>query len=105
MNRRAGLRAFVVAAGAASLIFAGTGIATAAPVAPTGFLSCMKKIDSGTTWDLKKWVVVENKCAWTYDVKVVWKAAPDGLCKELSPGETMKSVAPAIASYDGTKTC
>jgi hypothetical protein len=105
VNKRAGFKAFVVAAGAASMILAGTSVATAAPAAPTAFLTCMKVVDSGTSIDLTRWVRVQNKCAWTYTVKVVWKAAPDSTCNTLSPGEKMKSVAPIVASYDGTAIC
>lgn len=106
MNKRAGFRAFATAAAAASLILAGTGVATAQPVGPTAtFLVCMKVVDSGITIDLQKWVRVKNNCAWTYDVKVVWNNAPDGVCKSLSPGKTRYSEAIPSGSYEGTAIC
>lgn len=105
MNKRAGLRAIVTAAGAAFLMLAGTGVATAQEEPSTrAAISCMEVVNSGVT-GLGRWVQVENKCAWTYKVKVVWNNGPDGICKDLPPGYRRYSEAHVISSYAGTHTC
>jgi hypothetical protein len=105
MNMRAGFRALAVASGAAILLIAGSGAASADPVETATAISCVKKIDGGTQDIIYPWARVRNDCAWTYDVKVIWRNGPDGPCRELSPGETMRTISTPGASYQRVDLC
>ncbi|MBT2224696.1 hypothetical protein [Nonomuraea sp. NEAU-A123] len=64
MNIRAGFRALTVASGAALLLIAGSGAASADdPVEAETAISCVKKIDSGKYRLIYPWVRVKNGCA------------------------------------------
>ncbi|MFI7438844.1 hypothetical protein [Nonomuraea indica] len=102
---KAGFKAWAVASGAALLLVAGAGSASAGTSTQTAAADCFKKVDSGRTITGNPWVKVKNECAWTYDVKVVWKYGPDSTCKELSPGETIRSESTPPAKYDRAKIC
>lgn len=105
MNMRAGFRALAVASGAAILLIAGSGAASADPVEAETAISCVKKIESGTYKIIYPWVRVRNDCAWTYDVKIIWNNGPDSPCNEMSPGETMKNISSPGASYQRVDIC
>lgn len=102
---KAGFKAWAVASGTALLLVAGAGSASAGTSTQTAAADCFKKVDSGRTITGNPWVKVKNECAWTYDVKVVWKYGPDSTCKELSPGETIRSESTPPAKYDRAKIC
>ncbi|MFC7592557.1 hypothetical protein ACFQYP_59175 [Nonomuraea antimicrobica] len=102
---RAGLRAWTVAAGAAILLVAASGAASATPVETAAAISCVKKIDSGKERFIYPWVKVKSSCAWTYDVKVIWNNGTDGNCVELAPGKTTKSISTPGASYQRVDHC
>lgn len=105
MNIRAGFRALTVASGAAILLIAGSGAASADAAKAQDAATCVKKIDSGHYRVIYPWVQVKSGCAWTYDVKIIWNNGPDSPCNELSPGETMKNISSPGASYQRVDFC
>lgn len=98
----------MAAVSAAFLLVGGAGAATAettqAQVAAGAWISCVKKIDGGNQ-GIMQFVIVENKCAWTYKVKIVWDYASDSDCENLSPGHWKKDTVSAIATYRGVQIC
>ncbi|MEV0197805.1 hypothetical protein [Nonomuraea sp. NPDC050691] len=100
---RAGFKALAAASGVAVVLVAGAGVAQAQTTRAA--VDCVKKVDGGRTITGRPWVKVKNECAWTYDIKIVWKYGPDSLCRELSPGETLRHESAQSATYDGTRIC
>ncbi|MDF2707987.1 MAG: hypothetical protein K0R62_3639 [Nonomuraea muscovyensis] len=88
----------MAAAGAAFVLVAGTGSASAHTVDGTTQSSCitLRKVDSHE-------VYLTNNCVWTEDVKVVWRLAVDSNRVELSPGERRRFY--SMGFYDGWKYC
>jgi hypothetical protein len=99
---RAGFKVLAVASSAALLLVSGAGSANARTAQSA---NCLEKVDGGRSITGNPWVKVKNNCAWTYDVKVVWRYGPDSTCKALSPGKTRKSTSTPPASYQTTKIC
>jgi hypothetical protein len=98
----------MAAVSAAFLLVGGAGAATAetsqAQVAAGSWISCVKKIDSGKP-GIWQWVIVENQCAWTYNVKIVWDNVPDSECEDLKPGHRMRDTVSIIGTYRGVQIC
>lgn len=99
---RKGLRALALASGAALLLIGGAGQANAHTQAT--WLSCVVKV-GGKNGGLTPVVTVQNKCAWTYTVKVVWDYGADSLCTTLSVGEMYTHTSTPGASYRGVQIC
>ncbi|MFF4771366.1 hypothetical protein [Microtetraspora fusca] len=102
---RAGFKAWAVASGAALLLVAGAGSASAQTARATSWATCVKKVDGGRKITGDPWVKVKSGCAWTYKVKVVWKAGPDSRCFDLAPGKTATSESIPLATYQGVAYC
>ncbi|MFG3442487.1 hypothetical protein ACGF0J_35045 [Nonomuraea sp. NPDC047897] len=100
---RTGLKLCTVASGVALLLASGVSAASAetALAAP----SCVKKTAEGINHLGFHYVRVKNGCSRKYNVKVVWKWAPDK-CGNIGAGKTLEFLAPlTIARYDKLDLC
>ncbi|TDE58143.1 hypothetical protein E1295_05900 [Nonomuraea mesophila] len=66
--------------------------------------SCVEKI-AGKNSLVTPWATVQNNCAFTYDVKVVWNNGPDSSCVELSVREQYTSTSTPGATFDRVAIC
>ncbi|NBE93049.1 hypothetical protein GUY59_07510 [Nonomuraea sp. K271] len=99
-----GFKAFAVASAAALLLMAGTGPAHARSVNVAAMISCVDKI-AGKNAAITPWATVQNNCAFTYKVKVVWNNGADSPCQTLSVREQYTDTSTPGATYDGVRIC
>ncbi|MEV1003806.1 hypothetical protein [Nonomuraea sp. NPDC050202] len=99
---RTSLKALAVTAGAALLLAAGASSVSAQSAQAA---DCIKKVDGGRELTGNVWVKIRNDCAWTYDIKVVWKFSPDSTCKALSPDATRRYESTYAAVFDKVVLC
>lgn len=106
MKTMAGFRAWIAASGAAMLLVTGASSASAQTAEGAAYISCIKKVsEAGGYPGIWRSVTVENRCAWTYDIKLVWNNGRDSPCVELSPEERYRDENNSIASYQGAVHC
>ncbi|MET8861974.1 hypothetical protein ABZW11_03345 [Nonomuraea sp. NPDC004580] len=96
------MKALAVASGTALLLISGaaSGNAQTAQAA-----DCFKVVEKGFTSALEPYVKVKNNCAWNYNIIFVWKNAPDSSCALIKQGQTRRSQAHQLATFDKVKIC
>ncbi|TDC05722.1 hypothetical protein E1267_18640 [Nonomuraea longispora] len=60
---------------------------------------------AGKNAAITPWATVQNNCAFTYKVKVVWNNGADSPCQTLSVREQYTDTSTPGATYDGVKIC